>query len=104
MSPKRPSSMAKPRPLGREAAAARDRRRVAIEAEHPPGAGVEDRRAVAAAAEGGVEIDAVRAHRERRQHLGAEHRNVAAGRRRADADLGERSQGNITSPAASRID
>ena len=53
------------------AAPARDRGRVAIEAEHPPGAGGEDRRAVAAAAEGGVEIDAVRAHRERGQHLGA---------------------------------
>jgi hypothetical protein len=88
---------------GREAAPARDRGRVAVEAEHPPGAGIEDRRAVAAAAKGGVEIDAVRAHGERRQHLGEEHRNMQVGRWRDDADLRERSQDKKTSSAASPV-
>ena len=66
-------------PLGSQPPPARDRGRVAIEAVQTPGAGREDRAAVAAAAEGGIEIDAARTHGERRQHLAQQHRDVTAG-------------------------
>ena len=74
-----------------------DRGRVAVEREHATGAGRQDRPGVAAGAEGRVQIDAARAHGERRQHLRQKHRDVAGRRGCGRAGLGEQSQSQPTS-------
>ncbi len=70
MSPKRPSTQDQPAGMGLgQGAAGGNGMGVAVDGDHPAVGGGEDRPAVAAGAEGAVDIEAAIAGRERLQHL-----------------------------------